>query len=84
MKKSDIGDDGGARNRVMVWYVRWLVMEVDLMVLNAMANRLIFEETVGGIIHIQGEEGSDDCTGVLVSKETTPKITAPLTNGEEG
>ena len=83
MKKSDIGDDGGARDRIMVWYMRWLVMEVDLMVLNAMANRLILEEAVSGIVHIQGEEGSEDCTGVLVSKETAPKITAPLTNGKE-
>ena len=68
MKKSDIGDDRGARDRIMVWYMQWLVMEVDLMVLNAMANRFIAKEAVCGIVHIQREEGSEDCAGVFVSK----------------
>ena len=83
MEKSDIGDDGGARNRIVVWYVQWLVMEVDLVVLNAMAAWFIPKEAVCGIVHFQREEGSEDCTGVLVSKEATPKIMAPLTNGKE-
>ena len=58
-------------------------MKVDLIMLNVMSNWFILKEAVCRISHIGREEGSENCTDVLISKETTPKISAPLTNIQE-